>query len=443
MTAVDPCPPLAEARQTRGKTHSHADQPRPSRIGPALFSLLCLALSAPAGAEEAPLGSPVRLSGFATLGVVHGDGGLSLLRDLSQPDTFHDGWSGRADSLLGVQMDAALSGDLHATAQLVLKERADPGLEQSLEWAFLRYRPTDGLALRAGRLGLDLHLLSDYRNVGYAYLWQRPIPEFYGPLVVYHFDGVDATYARPLGAGVLQAKLYGGVTSPVVPMGEQTAEVEFDAFAGGSLSYETDLWRLRFGYGHGRIGPEVDALKPLQQRLRDPAIAAAWPEAAGYADDISAKGKRFDFYSLGLAYDDDVWQVQAELGYMDSGWQRMQPATSAYLSLGRHMGAVTPYVALAAIRSEGDPETVTPPGGPGLDELYDTLRAFYQGAAFDQRTLTLGLRWDLRRDVALKLQWDHSWVKADGAGLWGWDDSIPPTRDEQIDLLSASLNFVF
>ena len=58
----------------------------------------------------------------------------------------------------------------------------------------------------------------------------------------------------------------------------------------------------------------------------------------------------------------------------------------------------------------------------------------------DQHTLFLGLRWDLRPDMALKGQWDH---------IQGKSTSIFPYRGElsgwdgDTDVLSLTLDFVF
>ena len=62
------------------------------------------------------------------------------------------------------------------------------------------------------------------------------------------------------------------------------------------------------------------------------------------------------------------------------------------------------------------------------------------GAHSDQRTDTLGVRWDFREDMALKAQWDR---------VRGTPSSIFPVRAEKLDwdgntnVLSLTLDFVF
>jgi hypothetical protein len=90
--------------------------------------------------------------------------------------------------------------------QWVARNHAGAFFEQNLEWAYLRWRPWNDLDLRVGRLGLDVFLLSDYRNVGYAYPWMRPPQEFYAPLFPYHLDGADIAQRFHLGEGFLTLK---------------------------------------------------------------------------------------------------------------------------------------------------------------------------------------------------------------------------------------------
>jgi hypothetical protein len=76
-----------------------------------------------------------------------------------------------------------------------------------------------------------------------------------------------------------------------------------------------------------------------------------------------------------------------------------------------------------------------------VDLLYRSTQEFYDRSPIDQHTLSLGVRWDLREDLALKMQWDHHWVAAYGGGLWIQEQ--PLTEDRELNTLSANLNFVF
>ena len=127
-----------------------------------------------AAEEVVSLNQPFKFSAFGTAGLLYDDSPFHMQRDFGQPDTFRGSkYSLLADSLVGAQVDYNITGRFDATVQMVAKKRAQQTIEESLEWAFIRWRPTDELAVRAGRLGLDLYMLSDYRSV--VNLWREGV----------------------------------------------------------------------------------------------------------------------------------------------------------------------------------------------------------------------------------------------------------------------------
>lgn len=388
------------------------------------------------------------MSGFGSLGAVYGERGIEFQRDVSQPGTFNNRWSWKADSLLGVQADTSLTQTLHATLQLVLKERGDSAPDEVVEWAFLRYRPAQPWIFRAGRLGTDFYLLSEYRNVSFAYLWQRPVTEFYGMLVVPHFDGADATHLLPLdGGGSLRFKVFGGRANSTIALNDtDSAELELSPLWGGSIAFESERWRAQTSFARVTFSSDPAFVRPLLEGLTA-APAIVWPQSADLRDTLRMDGKAISFYSAGVAYSDDHWRVQSEIGRLDSNWASLRSVLSGYVSLGWHTGTVTPYIVAASARPVGNRTNVPAPMlgiDPDIDALYSAATQYANSIAFDQSTVSLGLRWDLRHNLALKLQWDHTRVFAGGSNLWFADSSTFANSNEaRVDLLSATLNFVF
>lgn len=371
-------------------------------------------------------------------------------RDWGQPDTFEGAWSAKLDSLLGLQMDVELHDTLDAGVQFVLKDRPKRTAEESLEWAFLAWRPTQNFILRGGRLGIDFYMLSEYRNVGFAYLWQRPPIEFYGPLIPYAVDGFDLNYQRLVGHGLLSAKLFVGNTTQGIQLltNLEADYLDMTPLWGGGLSYESEHWRIKTGFGCFWFGDDLSFLTTsgLLPGLKNPEVQWAWPQAGRYAADLKMQGKRIGFYSLGASFDDNTWLVSGELGYLESDWSPVRDSLSAYLSVGRRWGSLTPYLLLADSRPVGaDPSPIAPSPAalqdPTLAALYQGTHLLFRNLWSDQRTLSLGLRWDMTSDLALKFQWDHSKIKADG--LWWNHSGVDPLPKTDVNLLSASLNWVF
>jgi hypothetical protein len=382
----------------------------------------------------------IRLSGFGTLGLIHGgEEGFGFRRDISRKGQPSDTWAFQTDSLLGLQLDAQLTSDLDTTVQLVVRDRPRNGLEESLEWAFLRYRVDSDLTFRAGRLGVDVFMLSEYRNVGFAYLWARPPLEFYGPLAYENIDGVDLAYSRPWGEGLLRVKVFGGKSRDAFAATlSDDYSVDLTSY-GTSLTWESDHWQARLGLVAGTVDNSLSSTKPLIEGLN--AIPAfLWPEAGEVADRLDSKDKRTTYYSAGVRYDHHPWVVEAEASYTDSDLLTL-PVASGYLSVGRRKGPVTLYGMAAMVRNP-DGRRVAPEAPlPQFSPLRQGIQVTYDTTHIDQHSLSLGLRWDIRHDLALKAQWDHHWIEPYGGGLWAQER--PFTEQRELDTFSINFNFVF
>lgn len=59
----------------------------------------------------------------------------------------------------------------------------------------------------------------------------------------------------------------------------------------------------------------------------------------------------------------------------------------------------------------------------------------------DQITASIGGRWDIRYDLALKTQWDRTWVEVAGGLLW--DQKLGSSEDNVVDTYSINLNYIF
>ena len=420
-----------------------------------LQSILLLAsLSLPHCAlavDAAPEVEHWHLTSFGTLGFAHTAGDdLHARRDLSRPDTFSNDESWRLDSLIGAQVSTDLSETLSATVQGVYRARHEQSLERSIERAFVGWQATPHLNIHGGRLRNDIFMLSDYRDAGFAYPWIRPPIEFYGQVAVNSFDGLDAVYNIPLDGSMLTMRLFSGHTE--VDLQESPNSIttqKFDDFRGASVAYESDRWRVKVGGSHFVFGNEAAALQGLQAALKNPVIQPAWPEAQSYADLVAMKGKSLAFYSAGVSYE-NLWQLSGEVGYTTSDWQALPDMIAAYFSIGRHIGQVTPYLLLASIRPLQDSPTISAPqstpsaaANAQLSGLYGGLTLIAGSVPFNQHTVSVGARWDVLSNVALKLQWDHSEVHAGGAGLWTNETKVAPPSAATVDLVSASVNWVY
>lgn len=394
-----------------------------------------------ANAQESK-GPRFRLSGFGTLDVRSaGTNQYGYHNEFSHAGQY-GGVSIFSGSVAGLQLDAELLPKLSATVQGVVKERAKHDLFNFLDWAFLRYQLTPNTVVRGGRMGMDLYMLSEYRNVGFAYLWTQPVQEFYMPISFSHFDGFDVKYSRRIAPGFLEFKVYGGQIGSDIVVSRGDFTLRERPFYGANISLETDYWKFRATYATA----EVHSARNQQFRQLLSALnhvpANLWPEATQVADHISAEGKRTDYISAGVAYEKNAWLVQSEFSWFNSKWPSVN-GTNGYLSIGRRFGSITGYTVGSYAKSldsplhfDSDPTTPT-----SIAQLQQATQLAFNRTLVDQNTFSLGARWDVNHQTALKAQWDHTWVRKDGGGLLLIKDALD--HDITLDTFSVNLNFIF
>jgi hypothetical protein len=383
------------------------------------------------------------VKGFGTLGASGTDTDrLGFQRDIKQTSDVSKNWGYGTDSRLGLQLDMDINKSWHATAQWVARNNTGDFFEQNLDWAFLRWRPVDNLDIRVGRLGLDVFMLSEYRNVGYAYLWMRPPHEFYGGLPVYHFDGADIAKKFAIGGGILTVKAFGGHSFIQVPVGSLIQDQSLTA-AGGKLAYEYGNWSARIGYTYSLNNNELPSLQPLLGALNNSATNAVWPGAQLLSQQMATKNKTVNFGSIGLAYDDGLWLAQMEASYIHSDLSIYPSVASGYFSAGRRFGKVTLYSLLGISESLNNRVNVSNPlfPVPAVVGLRNATDQVFNNNGVDEKSVSLGVRWDVSEHIALKTQLSHYWLGNNGAALW-LKPASGPTPDT-VNVWSVGMDFVF
>ncbi|WP_347986241.1 hypothetical protein [Methylomonas sp. AM2-LC] len=368
--------------------------------------------------------------------------------DLAQPDTFQGSMSWKADTMMGLQAGAYLTDQIDATVQFVIKDRVNQTLNENLAWAFLRWKPNQDVTLRTGRLGFDIYMLSDYRNVSFAYLWERPPVEFYGPLLFQNFDGIDGSWKTHIADGFLTAKVFAGTTTKSIPppfANSGPSLLCLGPITGGKLTFETESLRLSSGFAYMSFDKNFAITSSLSSALSDPNLQTAWNNANLYADQVNQLGKSITFFALGASYDANDWVVQSELGYLHSNWAGFRDLPSGYFSLGRHFANLTPYVLFSMARSAGSASHVVPPEiqGDAINQLYTNTQLFMRGSPVNQKTVSLGVRWDVLANMAVKVQWDYTQIASNADSLWINANNLSSVPATNVNLLSASINWAF
>lgn len=411
------------------------------------LSLLALVLTLATACARAEVEH--RFSGFATLGIALNDSPELVFRnDVTQDNGAyaHNG-SWQNDSRLGAQWQGRWSPEWETTVQLVAKDRFDNTLANSIEWAFVRYRPVDGLDLRLGRLGADAFMLSDYRQVGYTLPWARPPQDLYGITSLYHFDGFDLTKRIALGDAMLNLKTFYGNSDEKYPTGfdnGQFTTFDFDLL-GVSGNLEWDAWKWRYSYV--RVEVNSDLTQPLRNVWNQ--FASQWPAAGALASELETRNKQFRYHQFGLTYDNNDWWFHSEYVRLSSDLMLVVNGENAYASLGKRLGQFNLY-GLIGYANPKDPSLhiavpagLPEPVGSQLNYLAQLTESRLNGVRIKQHSYGAGVRWDFTPKMALKFQVDKFQVDNSGHSLWFATRGAPLTTDQHPTVISLAWDTLF
>lgn len=372
------------------------------------------------------------LHGFGTLGLTRTDtDSAQFVRDLSQPNGAGTQWTSKVDSLLGLQANVQFSPATEGVVQVVSRYHADSSYRPELTWAFLRHDFSSDISLRAGRLGTDFYMLGDSRLVGYSNISLRPTPDFYGSLVFSYIDGVDVSATVPVASGLLRGKVFLGQSPEKTPYAPGILwDLQGTNLVGGDLDYSVGPWQVRLSHVQVRFHHEM----PVDALLHSIGVNLPQPYLS-LVPEMSMADQRTNFSSLGLVYDQGPLNVQLMLNQIKHNSAAYADTKAGYLQTAYRMGALTPYLGVS--RSFSDRETLPSSVVPGVNQLTELLVA---QSITNQHTYTLGGRWDLQKNLALKAQVD--WIHGQPASKFAFK-TIQTNWDGRMTVFSLALDFVF
>ncbi|NHZ93493.1 hypothetical protein F2P45_31490 [Massilia sp. CCM 8733] len=378
--------------------------------------------------------------GFGTAAVSYSDNrqadfGSSVLK--ASGAGYSDAWSPHVDSRLGAQLGVTVNKQWSGVVQVITEQRLDRSYRPLVEWANVKYQATPDLSLRVGRIALPIFLAADYRKIGYAYPWARTPGEVYGALSISSSDGVDASYRWKAGGlklltqafvGGTRLDLYQGYTVKARKLTGVSTTADRGAFSSRVSAFSSevsiDLADQLFD-GFNQFGPPGQAL----------------------ARQYGVQRKRFNALTIGAGYDPGNWFVMAEVGRFNSH-SFLGKTLTGYAGAGYRVGAFTPYLSYAASHAKSP----TRDRGLALDRLPPPLAApaaqlnaglnYLLMSVPVQNTVSAGVRWEARRNVALKLQYDRL---RPGEHSRGTLLNVQPGfgARPRVNLASAVLDFVF
>ena len=195
---------------------------------------------------------------------------------------------------------------------------------------------------------------------------------------------------------------------------------------GANIVYDARDWRAKISYAFQSLNDFFD------ESLKNTGI------------DPSLSNDNFHFISIGGAYDDSVWILQAEASYLASDSHYVPDRASAYLSIGRRFSSVTLFALYGfahSFQNKADmPESVIPI--PQQQLLQSTIDAINSPSSIDEQSLSVGLRWDFYTNIAFKAQWSHYWLGTE-KGVQAWETSSLEPIPNKVNVWSVGLDFIF
>ncbi|OEF49659.1 hypothetical protein A1OW_12240 [Enterovibrio norvegicus] len=411
-----------------------------------LLTLPCFAL---AGLLVAPVVAKdtVRVSGFGTVSVIDsGTDNLGFKYDLSKEGLYGES-SLKPGSALGLQINATITDNIDAVVQGVMQDRIENDIEKSISWAFLRYKFSPNVSFRVGRIATPIYMLSEYRDVGFAYLWTKPITDFYSAIPIASMDGADIAFRYSLGDGILETRFFGGQSNVTIETINDPYEVTLGPLFGTKLTYEVDNW-LFSGSATTTKVKEGDPSLSITSNL-SALPQSLWPSLPSTLEDFRFVDTRITYYSLGTSYESGDWNVQAELSYTDTDWPFFPDLAAGYTSVGRVLDSLTVFGFLSKAKSVGGYYELTSPPTtslaiPDIATGFNLIDQNLKARIVNQETLGFGMRYDVNANVALKGQIERTWLIDNRIGGWSTTASgLTASVPDYIDTYSVSLSFVF
>lgn len=385
----------------------------------------CLTLSQISFASDAgPRSDSIfTLSGFGTIGLARSSqDGAEYVRDLSQPRGLTKDWTGKLDSVLGVQANLKLGRDTEGVAQVVSRYRYDGSFRPEVTWAFLSHEFSPGLQARIGRLGTEFYMFADSRLIGYANTTVRPPPDFFDSLIFSHFDGADVSASANLGPGLVRGKLFAGRSAETSPFYKTiTWDLSGSKLYGGYADYFIGPWQFRVGR---MIVKFSDTELPLN--------ALATFDILSFQPSLSTIDRPVTFDSLGAVYDKGPLRVQAMLGRLNHESKAYESSRAGFVLASYRVGEFTPYLGYSAVKSSSR----------SFSGLFANVATGLTASTHsDQHTVTIGTRWDFRQNMALKAQLDL--VRGEPESIFPFRSPGIPQWNGRMNVLSVALDFAF
>jgi len=411
-----------------------------------LFVFVNIGLSGKSSAQE------VDVSGFATLGLTHSGGDTVSFRN-SLLNTGREGFSFAPDSVLGLQANLRFSDNLDAVGQIIVQDRYDTNVNNFVELAFLRYQINRNWSAKIGRFSTNSYLFTDYRYVGHLLTWARPPVEMYSTAgSLGNMDGLQTSYIHDVDFGAIKLSFSYGESVLNNSGDSGRVRADYENLTAFNVEFQATDWRIHGAYLSATVDnfvfPGVDELKVAVGLV--PPIFKPYLEQVQFS--IIPDGRRVTYASIGGQYTLNDVEFIAELSNYDSDWGLSNSAQSGYATASYHIGSVMPYMTLAFYNRGERPEVIDFAAAqaelpiPVYQQLLFIIAEGdeeIRGASIQQRSISLGMKWDFSDNWSFKAQFDHYRIDEFGSGLFAELTALTPSDKFTYNVANISFTTTF
>lgn len=358
---------------------------------------------------------------------------------------YEDDFTLTEQSLIALQPSYAFSDQLSITGQFLA--HSNPERESGTEWLYVSYQPSNHWQLRAGKMRTPFYTYSDSIDVGYSYHWITPPLQVYNNYLVPTFTGVSAAYNYAGRHFALHLEgFYGHFDGEIIQSGNRVdIKADVEDLRGIAAILSSNNLSLRLSYNTAINKTDVPQLHPLQQSLQQTGFSNS-------ARSLDGDG-RANFYQAALSYDHLNHFLKLEWTRAETELDLAPSLDGYYLTGGYLSGDWTVHFTYAAsayadVQAQQELQPLrNQPGNP----LAELSQGYYQ--IFDSvpdgslDSYTLGTRWDVRMNMALKAEVSYFTETSPRSGFFGtrFTTGAPQELDNKLNatLLQVGWEWVF
>ena len=315
----------------------------------------------------------------------------------------------------GAQLNVEVNDNWFFKSQALAQKNLGKN-EIELSWINGKYRYDDNFSIQFGRIPSEMLLHTNGLDIDYLHLWSKEPDEVYRIIGFNRYDGVQFSYNFEnngnnynlsfVPKAIIKKELNKNVYDVRGNLLKEQVSIESNNAKELKATIENDNYFFKLSYISLNINLpyEVAEFTQLKNSLQN----------AGYdMSKYSNFNKDVEIFTAGLKYDDGLNILSTEFVNMHSELLNSASVKAYYAMIGRKFGKFTPYYMFA--RNKNDSEhfyaNEINSTNPAVLVAKQRLENVLYSTNLSQQTHSLGLRYDFKPGIALKMQIDQTKVK--------------------------------